>query len=414
MPRGTTATAAGTTGPTRSRRRTTCGGPSTGSATTCSPARRPARRAAPAAATGRRRHGRRGLDDMLRRVREQRRELREQRPARRHARGGAPAARHRRRPGARRAVPRPVRRRPVPRGELDALPSDTARAVRQLESYDWRSPEARADLRADQGPAAPRGARHPVPRHEAGAGEPRPGGDAARSRTCSPTSTRCSTPTRGASTRRSSSTSSWQKYGDMFPDNPRDLEELVDSLARRAAAAERMMQSLSPQQREELAALMAGALEDMDLAARDGPARRGAARRADPTSTGAAGSGCAATSRWAWATRPARCRTSPTSTSSSRRSARTTPAPASRTSTRRPSAARSGRRRRRRRARAAAARARARGAGLPQPRPGGRLELTAEGGPPARADRAAPRLRRPARRRAAAATTCTTRARPAS
>ena len=57
-----------------------------------------------------------------------------------------------------------------------------------------------------------------------------------------------------------------QKYGDMFPDNPRDLEELVDSLARRAAAAERMMRSMSPQQREELAALMAGALEDMDLA----------------------------------------------------------------------------------------------------------------------------------------------------
>src|SRR6476620_21173 len=57
-----------------------------------------------------------------------------------------------------------------------------------------------------------------------------------------------------------------QKYGDMFPDDPRDLEELVDSLARRAAAAERMMRSMSAQQRQELADLMAGALEDMDLA----------------------------------------------------------------------------------------------------------------------------------------------------
>ena len=35
------------------------------------------------------------------------------------------------------------------------------------------------------------------------------------------------------------------KHGDMFPDNPANLEELVDSLARRAAAAERMMRSLS-------------------------------------------------------------------------------------------------------------------------------------------------------------------------
>jgi uncharacterized protein with von Willebrand factor type A (vWA) domain len=56
------------------------------------------------------------------------------------------------------------------------------------------------------------------------------------------------------------------KYGDMFPDNPANLEELVDSLARRAAAAERMMQSLSPEQRSELSALMQTALEDMDLA----------------------------------------------------------------------------------------------------------------------------------------------------
>ncbi|MGH8970371.1 MAG: vWA domain-containing protein, partial [Actinomycetes bacterium] len=56
------------------------------------------------------------------------------------------------------------------------------------------------------------------------------------------------------------------KYGDMFPDHPRNLEELVDSLARRAAAAERMMRSLSPEQRNELSALMRSALEDMDLA----------------------------------------------------------------------------------------------------------------------------------------------------
>ena len=69
------------------------------------------------------------------------------------------------------------------------------------------------------------------------------------------------------------------KYGDMFPDNPANLEELVDSLARRAAAAERMMRSMSPQQREELAALMAGALEDMDLAREMAAARR---RRCGP------------------------------------------------------------------------------------------------------------------------------------
>ena len=43
-----------------------------------------------------------------------------------------------------------------------------------------------------------------------------------------------------------------RKYGDMFPENPRNLEELVDSLARRAAATQRLLASLTPEQREEL------------------------------------------------------------------------------------------------------------------------------------------------------------------
>jgi uncharacterized protein with von Willebrand factor type A (vWA) domain len=57
------------------------------------------------------------------------------------------------------------------------------------------------------------------------------------------------------------------EYGDMFPDNPQNLEELVDSLVRRMMAAERLLQSLSGEQREELANLMAQALEDAGLAA---------------------------------------------------------------------------------------------------------------------------------------------------
>ena len=58
-----------------------------------------------------------------------------------------------------------------------------------------------------------------------------------------------------------------QQYGDFFPDSPQNLEELVDSLARRAAAAQRMLASMTPEQRDELANLMASALEDMDLSA---------------------------------------------------------------------------------------------------------------------------------------------------
>ena len=55
------------------------------------------------------------------------------------------------------------------------------------------------------------------------------------------------------------------KHGEFFPENPKDTDDLIDSLARRQAAAERLMRSLSPQQRAELAELMSQALGDMDL-----------------------------------------------------------------------------------------------------------------------------------------------------
>src|SRR5262249_56263608 len=46
------------------------------------------------------------------------------------------------------------------------------------------------------------------------------------------------------------------RYGDMFPDNPANLEELVDALARRAMAAQRLMASLTPDHRHEPPGLM--------------------------------------------------------------------------------------------------------------------------------------------------------------
>jgi uncharacterized protein with von Willebrand factor type A (vWA) domain len=45
------------------------------------------------------------------------------------------------------------------------------------------------------------------------------------------------------------------KHGEFFPENPRNVEELLDSLAKRAAAAQRFRNSLSPEQRAELDAL---------------------------------------------------------------------------------------------------------------------------------------------------------------
>ncbi|MBM6399836.1 vWA domain-containing protein [Phycicoccus sonneratiae] len=42
------------------------------------------------------------------------------------------------------------------------------------------------------------------------------------------------------------------RHGEFFPERPESVEELVDALAARAAAAQRMLASMSPEQREEL------------------------------------------------------------------------------------------------------------------------------------------------------------------
>ena len=48
-----------------------------------------------------------------------------------------------------------------------------------------------------------------------------------------------------------------RRHGDYFPEKPSSVDELIDILARRAAAGERLMRSLSPAQHEELSRLMA-------------------------------------------------------------------------------------------------------------------------------------------------------------
>jgi uncharacterized protein with von Willebrand factor type A (vWA) domain len=57
-----------------------------------------------------------------------------------------------------------------------------------------------------------------------------------------------------------------RRHGEYFPENPQTVDELIDALARRAAAGERLMRSLSAEQREELASLMAQAMGDGALA----------------------------------------------------------------------------------------------------------------------------------------------------
>lgn len=56
-----------------------------------------------------------------------------------------------------------------------------------------------------------------------------------------------------------------RKHGQHFPENPHNVDELLDSLAQRAAAAQRLRNSLTPEQRAELDALAQQAFGDSAL-----------------------------------------------------------------------------------------------------------------------------------------------------
>lgn len=57
-----------------------------------------------------------------------------------------------------------------------------------------------------------------------------------------------------------------ENYGDFFPDNPQSLDELLENLAQQMAAAQQVFNSMTPEQRDQLRQLSEQLLGDMDLA----------------------------------------------------------------------------------------------------------------------------------------------------
>ncbi|MCW2569827.1 MAG: putative magnesium-chelatase subunit chlD, partial [Mycobacterium sp.] len=151
--------------------------------------------------------------------------------------------------------------------ELDTLPDDTASAVRALADRQWRSDEAElayreitdllrrevldsqfAGMRDAMANAAPE--------------------DLQRVRDMmADLNDLLAKHARGEDTEQALA-DFLDRHGDFFPDRPSTVDELIDELARRAAAAQRMMQGLTDAQRAELAGLTEAALGgDLGLAA---------------------------------------------------------------------------------------------------------------------------------------------------
>ncbi len=209
--------------------------------------------------------GHRGLEDLLRQVRERQRELR--RSGRldgilEQARALLDTA-----IGQERAelFPDPGDDARLREAELDALPSDTAGAIRELADYQWRSDAARQSfeqlkdlLRREVLDSQFRGIKEQMSQS---------GGEGMQQvkEMMSALTDMIQADARGEHTQQDFD-DFMEQFGEFFPDSPANLGELVDSLVRRMQAAQRLLNSLTDEQRSELAGLMAQAMEDAGLA----------------------------------------------------------------------------------------------------------------------------------------------------
>ncbi|WP_327089398.1 hypothetical protein OIE66_01875 [Nonomuraea sp. NBC_01738] len=207
---------------------------------------------------------RRGIDEMLREVRRRRRELRE--------RGRLDGTLERARALLDKAVgqeraelfPDPSDDARLRETELDSLPEDTASAIQQLGDYQWRSAAARQTfeelrdlLRREVLDSQFKGMRDAL-------ANPDPAAMERVRQMMAELNDMLDKDARGEHTQ-DDFENFMSKYGDMFPEHPQNLEELVDALARRAAATQRLLASLTPRQREELDALINQTLDQAGL-----------------------------------------------------------------------------------------------------------------------------------------------------
>ena len=149
--------------------------------------------------------------------------------------------------------------------ELDTLPDDVAGAVRGLSDYEWRSPEARRTYEQIKQMLQ----REVLDAQFAGMKQalesPDPEAMQRVKDMLADLNSLLAAHARNEDTDQLFA-DFMARHGEFFPEQPENVEELIDALARRQAAAQRMMASLSPEQREQMAQLMQQALRDADLA----------------------------------------------------------------------------------------------------------------------------------------------------
>ena len=147
---------------------------------------------------------------------------------------------------------------------IEELPPSTAQAVQDLADYNWRSEQARADYEKIRDLLG----REVLDQRISGMKQALEGAtDEDREQIrqmLADLNQLLDAHSRGVDTAEQFA-EFMDKHGQYFPDNPRNVEELLDSLAQRAAAAQRLRNSLSQEQRDELDALAQQAFGDPSL-----------------------------------------------------------------------------------------------------------------------------------------------------
>ena len=207
-----------------------------------------------------------GLDDLMRRLWDRRREIQ-----RRHNLDGTLRDVQRLLDEAlsaerRELFPNPSDDARFREAQLDALPAGTAAAVRELANYDWQSSEARQkyeqirellgrELLGSRFEGMKEALQNTTPEDVERINE-----------MLTDLNALLAAHAQGRPDVPQLFDEFMAKHGEFFPENPQNVDELIDVLAQRAAAAHRMLNSMTPEQRAELMELSQQAFGSPQLA----------------------------------------------------------------------------------------------------------------------------------------------------
>ncbi|GAA0514575.1 VWA domain-containing protein [Saccharopolyspora thermophila] len=146
--------------------------------------------------------------------------------------------------------------------QLDALPPDVAGQVSELSSYDWISSDARETFEEIQQLLGTEFLQQRFQGIKQAMQQVTPEDVERIRQMLDDLSALLAAHARGDADVQQKFEQFMRQHGKFFPENPRDVDELIDALAARSAAAQRLLNSMSEQQRDELLALSQQAFGD--------------------------------------------------------------------------------------------------------------------------------------------------------